>query len=438
MMRLGWCAMVSLVLMTGCGPKPEPRPPQLPPEEEAELHTTFEHAREAMARHDAAGWTDEACRATAAQFAEVADRLAQGDPRASHAARYDQGLALSRCRLHDEAQPVFEALVADAPDHHRAKVQLALHRLDSEGRGFLSAAIEMVGDAVVASRFRDAAALVSLASLQMDRGNAEPDDDGIDDFERARRNLRRALAVDDGFMPAYNQLAILHLELARRDAGSKSRALIAAAEETARADTRALELAALICSQAMRKRADYAPIHNTAGLIAAELGDLSGAARAFGRARQLDPRLFEAHMNDAAVNLQFRGFEPAEGAYRAALGLRPDSYEAHLGLALALRGRIGPDSETERLDEARKMLRRAKQLAPDRPEAYFNEAILVQEFLARGAGPEVRPRLVEAKRLFGSFAERARTRPAMKAALARATERMRDIDELLSFLQRTP
>lgn len=435
-MRLGCLLFVGLSLLAGCHPATAPQPPELPPEEEARLHASFDEARAAMAGHDAKGWTEGACRATAATFAKVADRLAEHDPEGSAAARYDQGLAFARCQLHAEAADAFEALLAEAPDHHRAKVQLTLHRLELQGPSYLSDAIGAVSEAVVASGFKNAEALVSLASLQMERGNDEPDGDGANDFERARQNLRRALAVDDGYMAAYNQLAILHLELARRDAGRTPRVLVTAAEKSERPDTATLEMAALICSQALRKRPDYAPIHNTAGLVDAELGNLSGAAQSFGRARKLDPRLFEAHMNYAAVNLQFRGFDQAEDAYRAALALEPKSYEAQLGLALALRGRVGtaPNGE-ELLAEAHATLKRAKSLAPDRPEAYFNEAILVEEFFARGAPEQAKPKLLEAKALYASFAERAEGKPAMKAAGQRAAERVRDIDQQLSFLQ---
>src|SRR5262249_52778111 len=162
--------------------------------------------------------------------------------------------------------------------------------------------------------------------------NAVADDDGADDLERAKKNLHRALAIDDGSMKALNQLALLHLDRARRAAGKK-------------AVTQALELAALICSQAMKKNPRWAPIHNTAGLLEADLADPTRAAAAFDEARRLDPRFVEAHMNLAALNLHVRGFARAEEAYRAVLALRPNDYDARLGLALAIRGQIDGASQ---------------------------------------------------------------------------------------------
>src|SRR5262249_11110365 len=151
----------------------------------------------------------------------------------------------------------------------------------------------------------------------------------------------------DSFLPAYDQLAIYHLEAARRSAPERAALLdsaIGAAQPAFKGDTQALELAALVCSQAIRRNAGWAPIHNTAGLIQAELGNMSAAVQEFNTARKLDARLFEAQMNAAAVNLSFRGFVEAEKAYRKAVELRPDDYEAHLGLGLALRGQIDASS----------------------------------------------------------------------------------------------
>ena len=54
----------------------------------------------------------------------------------------------------------------------------------------------------------------------MERGSDQPDGDGKNDLERAQRNLQRALAIDDSYMPAFNQLAIYYLEQAKAKAGS--------------------------------------------------------------------------------------------------------------------------------------------------------------------------------------------------------------------------
>jgi tetratricopeptide (TPR) repeat protein len=196
-------------------------------------------------------------------------------------------------------------------------------------------------------------------------------------------------------------------------------------------------MAALIASQGLRKNDRYAPLHNTAGLVQVELRDYNQAIRSFKRARELDPGFFEAHMNYGAVNLGIRGFAEAERAYRAALKLVPESYEAHLGLALALRGQLTPGAEGQRLAEAQRHIDQARQLAPQRPEAYYNAAILAQEFRAKsGAEKDSVKELEAAYCLYGDFV--ARAPEGDSEAKQRATDRRQDIVDMLRFMTSDP
>ena len=173
----------------------------------------------------------------------------------------------------------------------------------------------------------------------------------------------------------------------------------------------------------------------------AELGDLSSAAQAFGLARRLGPKFFEAHMNYAAVNLQFRGFKQAEDAYRQALKLRPNDYEAHLGLALAIRGltSMSDANYDQKIAEVEKELGAAKSVDSSRPETYYNQAILTQEFKARAAGDpkKAKPVLLAAKSLYNEFVQKAGSDEMYAAAVARATERMEEIDQIIDFAEQT-
>ena len=139
-------------------------------------------------------------------------------------------------------------------------------------------------------------------------------------------------------------------------------------------------------------------------------------------------------MNYAALNLSFRGFAEAERGYRSALALDPKSYEAQLGLALALRGQIGK-GDRHRIEEAAVALAKARQLDPKRPEAYYNEAILTQEFEAKDTEQTMIPALTKAKRLYRTFIERAGSDPAFAAGVTRAKERSQDIDDTIEFLR---
>ena len=108
---------------------------------------------------------------------------------------------------------------------------------------------------------------------------------------------------------------------------------------------------------------------------------------------QLDAGFVEALMNYAAVNLSFRGFKNAEDAYRQALKARPKDYDAVLGLALAIRGQINDANWDKNVKEAQALIDQAKQLAPERPEAYYNLGII---YMRRGEYARARPLLARA------------------------------------------
>jgi len=314
--------------------------------------------------------------------------------------------------------------VARDPRFYPARAALALVRAAASEPGGLDRAVAELTTIVRETRFSNADTLVSLAILQMRRANGAADEEGTGDLDRAGKNLHRALAIDDTNMSALNQLALLHLEQARHAGGPRP--------EGKKTATQALDLAALVSAQAIAKNPRWAPIHNTAGLVEVELGNLSRAAAFFDEARRLDPRLVEAQMNVAALNLQVRGFARAEEAYRAVLALRPEDYDARVGLALAIRGQIDEPSEATRVAAATQELERAKQIAPDRPEAYLNQAILVQEYGARTGKPgEALISLARAKGLYEQFIVKADGAPAFAEAKDRARERLKDIQQMV-------
>lgn len=412
-------AAVALSLATiGCGgaaivaPSPRASAPfgQLTPAAKSALG----EALQATATHDRArDWSPAIC-------AEVAARFLEADAPGVPVPSYDAGLVRGRCADEGAARALFEAALQRDPAFFPARAALA--RADAAaGPAGLDRAIAGVEAAVEASRFSNEGALVLLGTLQMKRGRpaAGPSDEG--DLARARRSFQRALAIDDGSLAALNQLALAHLAAAR--SGAK------------KGDAQALELARLVCSQAMQKDPRYAAIHNTAGLVEVALGNLPRAATAFGEARRLDPTSFEAQMNFAAVNVGFRGYAPAEEAYRAALALRPDDYDARLGLSLALRAQIDEERGPTLVPLAERELAKAKSLAPERPEAYYNEAILAEEYGGRWGSEQDRALArARAKELFTTFLARAGDAPAFADAKARASERLREIDELTRFL----
>jgi tetratricopeptide (TPR) repeat protein len=394
-------------------------------------NAAFDAALASLVAHDRANdWTPSACASVAHAF----DQAARLVPRArASKATYDAGLAYQRCGDTREAESRFRAALDVEPGLYFARAQVALYAFEKDRD--VDAAIRAIEQAVADSKFQNAAALVDLASFQRLRGGPnggaacverrDGKEVALDDYDCAHLNLRRALAIDDAYMPALNQLALHHLAAAKRHAHGPH------------ANAQELELAALVCSQAIRKNDAYAPIHNTAGLVFVELGQTNNAAREFERATVVDPRLFEAHMNLAAVNLAFRGFERAESAYRRAIELYPNDYDAHLGLALALRGPIGTGGADDNVRIARieAELATCKRLDPRRPDALFNEGILVQYEAARTTDEKKQAEKFKAARaIFVSFIDSAKGKASYDGALQKAKDRIEDIDRTLIFM----
>lgn len=397
----------------------------------------FNEGLETMAQHDKANdWNDGICESTAKLFLDAADE--QGDKTFAEAL-YNAGLAYQRCKKTAESKKLFQQVLDKNPKFHQARSQVALYAFAESGEKNVDEAISQMRQAAITdAQFKNVEALVNLAMLYMKRGNNIADNDGASDYQRAKKYIQSALAVDDGFMPAFNQLALYYLESAKQKAGRDTKKKVATnAGKEKKVDTQALELAALVCSQAIRKNARYAPIHNTAGMINVELGNLNGAVASFNTARTLDPDFYEAQMNYAAVNLQFRGFAQAEQAYRGALKLKPSDYDAHLGLALALRGQIDDSNFDKMVADASSELDAAKKIAPDRPETYYNEAILTQEYKAKSGGKEAEGALNQAKTLFGQFIQKAGGATEFADAVKRAKERITEIDQIIEFNRQT-
>jgi len=393
----------------------------------------FNTALEAMAQHDKAGdWNEASCTASAAAFVDAAKE--QGDKTFGEAL-YNAGLANQRCKKNAEAKSFFKQVLDKDPKFHRARSQLALYAFAESGeKNFDQAISEMRQAAITDAQFKNVEALVNLGMLYIKRNNQTADGDGPTDLGRAKKYIQSALAVDDGFMPAFNQLAILYLETANQKAGRDAKQKTATnGAKQKKVDTQALELAALVCSQAIRKNPKYAPIHNTAGMIQVELANLNSAVGEFNNARTLDPTFYEAQMNYAAVNLQFRGFAQAEDAYRAALKMRPADYDAHLGLALALRGQIDDSNFDKKVAEAAAEIEAAKKAAPERAETYYNEAILTQEYKAKSGGKGGEGELINAKGLFGQFVQKAGGATEFADAVKRSKDRMAEIDQIIEF-----
>jgi tetratricopeptide (TPR) repeat protein len=455
--KLALCANLVGLLGLGCGGGGGGKEPNVggrhgggeagsAPVVEQKALERFNSALDALNGHDKANdWNDSTCSEVAKMFEGAASANSGGKfPEAN----YNAGLAYQRCEDDKEAKAHFQQALSDDPKFHYARAQLALYQYKADSN--VDAAISALEQAVTDANFQNVPALVDLAMFQMERDSdmvganckarAGGKDVDLKDFDCAKLNLQRALALDDGYMPAFNQLALYYFGSAKKKVspGRKlGRTIATNAALAKRGDVQQLDLAALVCSQAERKSSSYAPIHNTSGLILNELGQVNTAVKEFQTAAQLDPKFFEAQMNLAAINLSFRGFDKAEGAYRKALEMHPNDYDAHLGLALAIRGQIDGTNDDKQVPAAQAELDACKKIDAARPDAYFNEGILTQEYKAKSAGGTDKAVAVyeQAKNIFQQFIDKAGGKAEYDGAVKKAKERMSDCDDTITFLK---
>ena len=412
----------------------------------------FDSGMAAFVQHDQANdWNASTCQSVAKQF-ETA--VSENPDQKFTEALYDSGLAYQRCGDDKEARDRFQKALSEQSSFHYARAQIALY--DFKTNGDVNAAIVQLQQAVKDAKFNNVPALVDLAMFQMLRDSQDPGGDTcrvnqngkaveLADFECSKINLQRALSFDDSYMPAFNQLALYYFNGARKRAqtsttpgtattkvtgGSFGHSIATNAALGKRADVQQLDLASLVCSQAQRKNPKYAPIHNTSGLILAENGQINGAVNEFQAAVSLDTHFFEGFMNLAAVNLSFRGFDKAQAAYQQALTLHPNDYDAHLGLALAYRGQITDQNYDAEVKLAAAELDTCIKLDPNRPDAYFNKAIITGEYLATHADvAHSIPIYQDAATLLTSFIQKAQGNSQYDGAVKAANDRLTDIND---------
>lgn len=296
----------------------------------------YAEALKAFKSYEPKSWTDANCDAVASKFESIA---ASGKfPEALFMA----GLSHDRCGRSDKAKSFYDGALRADPKFCKARVAVGLASLASGN--------EQAAERDFAQSLSDdpqcTEGYVNMAILQRKRGVAGN--------KEALANLRRALAIDAQYLPAFNEMALLYLS------------------EAADNDKK-LDLAEVVCSQAQKIDANYAPIYNTWGLIDLQRGKIIDASAKFQRASELDDRIFEAHMNFARITIGFRGYQDAKAAYEHALKLQPNNFEAQLGLGVALRG-------LEDNAKAQEAYEKASKLQPGRPEPYYNLGVLWQDF----------------------------------------------------------
>jgi len=296
----------------------------------------YADALKAFRSFEPKNWNDANCDASASKFESIASTGKFPE------ALYMAGLSHDRCGRSDKAKSFYDGALRADPKFCKARVAIGL--------AALSGGNEQAGEREFAQSVSDdpqcTEGYVNMAILQRKRG--------IAGNKEALANLRRALAIDAQYLPAFNEMALLYLS------------------EAADNDKK-LDLAEVVCSQAQKIDANYAPVYNTWGLVDLQRGKIIDAAAKFQRASELDERIFEAHMNFARITIGFRGYQDAKAAYEQALKLQPSNFEAQLGLGVALRG-------LEDNAKAQEAYEKAAKLQPGRAEPYYNLGVLWQDF----------------------------------------------------------
>lgn len=373
-------------------------------------HNHWQRGVTAFQAAEEAGWNPSRCESVAEPFEEAVE--AQSGAFAE--AIYMQGVVAARCGEEDDARRHYNQALSVNQTFCKARAAVGLMELEGGNANAARATFERA----IRDDARCTEAYTNLAIIQRRQNQSA----------EALNNLRRALAIESDYLPAFNQMALLHYEAA----GTTG-------------DQRRLDLAEVVCRQAQLIERDYAPIYNTWGLIKVAKGDIIEALRMFERATNLDNSMYEAFMNFGQINLSFRGYESARAAFARSVELRARSYDAHIGLGAALRG-------LNQMEPAQQQYEAAIQIDGNRPEAYFNLGILYQDY--RNGTPAD---LNQAKQYYQQFLAKARGQAAYANAIeaverrcqtqqqgqrrrrrARSTDcrpgRLQNIDETISAL----
>ncbi len=327
-----------------------------------EAHDKWTVGVELFQRYEREGWNDRRCGEAEKKFEDAIS--AQGG--AFTEAIYMVGLVKSRCGDARGARRAYNRALESNQSFCKARVAVGLLDLESGN----SSAARSAFQRSIRDDPQCTSGYVNMAIMQREAGGAQE--------KEALRNLRRALAIESDYLPAFNQMALLYY----------NRGLVS--------DNKAsLDLAEVVCRQAQLIDRTYAPIYNTWGLVKIRKGDVIEALRYFERAIKLDANMYEAQMNFGQITLSFRGYEDARKAFVRASELKNGSYEAVIGLGAALRG-------LERFPEAKTQYERAMELDRRRPEAYFNLGLLFQDYMGGTVGD-----LQKAKRFYEQFLSRA-------------------------------
>ena len=310
-------------------------------------------------------WTPEQCNEVADAFLEMSEDTSAGIAEALYA----RGVTYQQCNLHDQARQAFQAALEVRADYPPALIQLGIYALVDGDDAKAQQLFEKAYKADITAY----EAYINLAILAFKRGNFRPGQQAAEGA--ADVLIGSALAVQSDAVVALENLARFFFDYS----------------QLSEANRRFRRFALLVCQYAITKNPNYAPIYNLRGLIFLAEENIRAAIGDFRKVIERDPDNYEAHMNYASLNLGFRGYAEAYRSYSEALRIRPDSYDALIGLGVAIRGLASEQESMEGEGEyiegtrytyamALEKYEAAKRIDPARPEAYFNIALVQHRF----------------------------------------------------------
>jgi len=170
--------------------------------------------------------------------------------------------------------------------------------------------------------------------------------DQMGDVASERKELQRAVALDNSFADAQNQLALLALKGGDLDDAEQrfKKALAVDPNYAEAAGNLAIVYsergndadAAHWLQEALRLDPKYAKAYLNLGLLLARKGAFADAEQQLRNAIQIDPAYADAYAALGMVQAKTGRNSDAVGSFRRALALDPNSAQAHLNLGIAL------------------------------------------------------------------------------------------------------
>lgn len=334
-----------------------------------------------------------------AQCGEVAagfGRVFDSHPKVPEA-KFNEGVVWEECGDYAKAEQAYQQLLGKHPNYGPALNNLGEIRFIKGDLGGAEGFFKRAADQ------KDSSGYTNLAVIQRNQGLSNPSM-----IAASIENIHRALAVDSFNIDAYGTMALVLYDHAK----TRSQ----------------LEIARLICVQAIKIEPKFAPVYNILGLVLLRMGRVTPALAEFRKAVQYDANFMEAHMNIGAVTLSFRDYASAEQSFAKVLSLTPPKQtklEALIGLGVAYRGQ-------RKFKEAMDKYKDAQALEPSNVDIAYNMGVLLQDYTFDAANPAAGiATLNQANGLLQRYASGGKNSEKVKDA----QKRIKNIGELIPMLQ---